>query len=211
VARKNAESRSALNLGRNTTTIDSTYPDPSHENCPTAGGARVIPLTGAQQQSSPLVRGLARSELIVPCAGGGDRCITPFPSSSGSAPIVGTSQSPRSNGERYLAFSALQGIRAMSKPFHSPRPPEAYRRNENNGRDFASCCHRSIAVLLSTGSPPVSISGIPVAWNYVMEPPGIPNRLLGRSVGTLHYEASNERNCVVKSVTLSSHQSGPLA
>jgi D-arabinose 1-dehydrogenase-like Zn-dependent alcohol dehydrogenase len=135
---RGAEKRDlALNLGAHHY-IDSNTQDPSAE-LQRLGGARVILATAANNKSmSSLVGGLApQGELIVAGAGGGEPMgINAIPLIFGERSIVGTLTGASIDGEDTLAFSALQGIRAMVETFPLAKAPEAYRRMMNNEARF---------------------------------------------------------------------------
>jgi propanol-preferring alcohol dehydrogenase len=135
---RGAEKRDlALQLGAHHY-IDSNTQDPSAE-LQRLGGARVILATAANNKSmSSLVGGLApQGELIVAGAGGGEPMgINAIPLIFGERSIVGTLTGASIDGEDTLAFSALQGIRAMVETFPLAKAPEAYRRMMNNEARF---------------------------------------------------------------------------
>jgi len=119
VARKKRDL--ALKLGAHYY-IDSSTQNPAAE-LQRLGGARVILATAANNKSmSAIVGGLApQGEMIVAGAGGGDLWLSmPFLSSSRALDRRHPHR-PLDRQRRTLAFSALQGIRAMVEPCHSPR------------------------------------------------------------------------------------------
>ena len=118
--------------------VDSSAQDPSAE-LQRLGGARVILATAANNQSmSALVSGLApRGEMIVAGAGGKEPIgIKAVPLIFGERAIVGAVTGHSIDGEDALAFSVLQGIRAMVETFPLAKAEEAYRRMMNNEARF---------------------------------------------------------------------------
>jgi propanol-preferring alcohol dehydrogenase len=135
---RGAEKRDlALKLGAHHY-VDSSTQDPSAE-LQRLGGARVILATAANNKSmSELIGGLApRGEMIVAGAGGGEPMgINARFLVFGERSIVGTLTGHSIEGEDTLAFSALQGIRAMIETFPLAKAQEAYRRMMNNEARF---------------------------------------------------------------------------
>jgi D-arabinose 1-dehydrogenase-like Zn-dependent alcohol dehydrogenase len=118
--------------------IDSRTQDPSAE-LQRLGGARMILATAADNKSmSGLVGGLApQGEMIVVGAGGNEPMgINAVPLIFGERSIVGSLTGRSIDSEETLAFSALQGIRAMVETFPLARAPEAYRRMMSNQARF---------------------------------------------------------------------------
>jgi D-arabinose 1-dehydrogenase-like Zn-dependent alcohol dehydrogenase len=127
----------ALKLGAHNY-IDSNTQDPSAE-LQRLGGARVILATAANNKSmAALVGGLApQGEMIIAGAGGGEPMgINAVPLIFGERSIVGTLTGHSIDGEDTLAFSALQGIRAMVETYPLAKAEEAYRRMMNNEARF---------------------------------------------------------------------------
>jgi D-arabinose 1-dehydrogenase-like Zn-dependent alcohol dehydrogenase len=118
--------------------IDGNTQDPSTE-LQRLGGARVILATAANSKSmSSLVGGLApQGALIIAGAGGGEPMgINAIPLIFGERSLVGTLTGHSIDSEDTLAFSALQGIRAMVETFPLAKAQEAYRRMMNNEARF---------------------------------------------------------------------------
>jgi D-arabinose 1-dehydrogenase-like Zn-dependent alcohol dehydrogenase len=127
----------ALKLGAHQY-IDSSTQDTSGE-LQRLGGARVILATAANNKSmSGLVGGLApQGELIIAGAGGNEPIgVNAVPLIFGERSIVGTLTGRSIDSEDTLAFSVLQGIRAMVETFPLAKAPEAYRRMMNNEARF---------------------------------------------------------------------------
>jgi D-arabinose 1-dehydrogenase-like Zn-dependent alcohol dehydrogenase len=135
---RGAEKRElALRLGAHHY-IDSSTQVPSAE-LQQLGGARVILATAANNKSmSDLVGGLApQGELVIAGAGGGEPMgISALPLIFGERSIAGTLTGHPIDSEDTLAFSALQGIRAMVETFPLAKAPEAYRRMMDNQARF---------------------------------------------------------------------------
>jgi D-arabinose 1-dehydrogenase-like Zn-dependent alcohol dehydrogenase len=136
IARGAEKGALALKLGAHHY-IDSSTQDPSAE-LQRLGGARVILATAANNKSmSALVSGLApQGEMIVAGAGGEAMGISAIPLIFGERAIVGTLTGRPIDNEDTLAFSALQGIKAMVETFPLADAPEAYRRMMNNQAKF---------------------------------------------------------------------------
>ena len=137
VARGPAKAKLAMELGAHHT-IDSTSRDVAAE-LQKLGGARMILATAADSQSmSGLVGGLAaRGEMIVAGAGGdGPITLDPVLMLFGERRVSGTLTGSPIDNEDTLAFSALQGIKAMIETVPLERAAEAYRRMMNNEARF---------------------------------------------------------------------------
>jgi D-arabinose 1-dehydrogenase-like Zn-dependent alcohol dehydrogenase len=135
---RGAEKRDlALKLGAHYY-IDSSTQNPAAE-LQRLGGARVILATAANNKSmSAIVGGLApQGEMIVAGAGGGEpMAINAVSLIFGERSIVGTLTGHSIDSEDTLAFSALQGIRAMVETLPLAEAQEAYRRMMNNEARF---------------------------------------------------------------------------
>ena len=117
--------------------IDSSAQDASAE-LQGLGGARVILATAANNQSmSALVGGLSpQGEMIVAGVGDEPMGIDAVPLIFGERSIVGTLTGHSIDNEDTLAFSALQGIRAMVETFPLADAEQAYRRMMSNEARF---------------------------------------------------------------------------
>jgi propanol-preferring alcohol dehydrogenase len=118
--------------------VDSSTQDPAAE-LQRLGGARIILATAANSKSmSALVSGLgAQGELIIAGVGGDAPMeINAVPLIFGERSIVGTLTGRSIDGEDTLAFSVLQGIRAMVETFPLAEAQQAYRRMMNNEARF---------------------------------------------------------------------------
>jgi propanol-preferring alcohol dehydrogenase len=114
--------------------IDSTTQDVAAE-LQKLGGARAIVATAANSQSmAALLGGLAaRGELITAGIGGDEPiALSPLLMLFGERRVLGTLTGSPIDSEDTLAFSALQGIKAMIETVPLAKAAEAYKRMMNN-------------------------------------------------------------------------------
>ena len=100
---------------------------------------RLILATAANRKSmSPLLAGLApRGQLIVAGVGGDEPIeVNPVPLLFGTRSIAGTMTGSSIDAEDTLAFSSLQGVRAMIESVPLARATEAYARMMRNEARF---------------------------------------------------------------------------
>ena len=128
--------------------IDTTTQDVAAE-LQKLGGARMIVATAADSASNAaLLGGLdVRGEMVIAGAGGGDPItLNPVLMLFGERRVSGTMTGSPIDSEDTLAFSVLQGIKAMIETVPLARAAEAYRRMMNNEARFR--------IVLTTGAPP---------------------------------------------------------
>jgi D-arabinose 1-dehydrogenase-like Zn-dependent alcohol dehydrogenase len=137
IARGEGKRKLALQLGARHY-VDSTTQDPAAE-LQRLGGTRVILATAANSKSiSSLTGGLApQGETIVAGFGGAEPISIDAASLIlGERSVAGTLTGLSIDSEDTLAFSVLQGIRAMVETFPLVKAEEAYRRMSSNEARF---------------------------------------------------------------------------